>query len=718
MSTLSPLSAEQIEEQLDQYFDFILSSRRTAAEPAKRLAKLNRAQLQKAFAWIKVISSTNAELAFQLANQIPHAMQAMDDVGIEAWILKTMDIYDISGLHLAIAHLKNIDIFSREHQSLLTGLSFEDISGVLSNFVSGLNGRQLKVQTGEQTYTDTDCIYLPKLICHFSTEQQNFDLYKSMAVYLWAQTWYGTWRSNVFEQLNNFPNCNKAAAIFHTIETFRLDACLAKDLPGIHRTMTTLRQTLNEELIPKKWSDLLQPLLLAHTDAETSMNLVSQLYDSTLPPGVCYQGVLQCNIVEEIKTARLKREKITLRRAIGKLQSELKDKLNDNDQDTINEKTEFKEPKPKQFKLNIQQDEQQAFDFKFDLSLDGNIVNLPSDIKNLITSVIQDLSDIPEEYLIAAGDGLYGQEQISTEKNPDDVWKGTYHEEGAFLYNEWDYQRRNYRKNWAVLREKDVHPIWDEFATQTIDKHYGLIANLRRTFEALRGEDKITKKQTYGEDIDIDAVVESFADVMSGLEMSERLFVKKQKLERNIAVMFMVDMSGSTKGWINDAERESLILLCESLETLGDRYAIYGFSGFTRKRCELYRIKRFNEDYNNEVRARISGIKPQDYTRMGVTIRHLSQLLAKVDAKTKLLITLSDGKPDDLDGYRGKYGIEDTRQALLEAKRDGIHPFCITIDSNAADYLSHMYGAVNYVVIDDVGKLPLKVSDIYRKLTT
>ena len=181
----------------------------------------------------------------------------------------------------------------------------------------------------------------------------------------------------------------------------------------------------------------------------------------------------------------------------------------------------------------------------------------------------------------------------------------------------------------------------------------------------------------------------------------------------------MVDMSGSTKGWINDAEREALVLLCEALETLGDRYAIYGFSWTTRKRCEIYRVKRFNEPYTNLVQQRISGITPQDYTRMGVAIRHLSQLLNEIDARVKLLITLSDGRPDDYgDHYRGTYGIEDTRQALIEAKRDGIHPFCITLDTEAKDYLPHMYGAVNYIVIDEVRKLPLKVSDIYRKLTS
>ena len=151
----------------------------------------------------------------------------------------------------------------------------------------------------------------------------------------------------------------------------------------------------------------------------------------------------------------------------------------------------------------------------------------------------------------------------------------------------------------------------------------------------------------------------------------------------------MVDMSGSTKGWINDAERESLILLAETLETLGDRYAIYGFSGMARKRCEIYKIKEFGEPYNDEVKAR-----------------------------TRILITRSDGKPDDYDNYRGDYGIEDTRRALIEARRSGIHPYCITIDKEARDYLPHMYGPAGYTVIDEVRQLPLKVSDIYRRLTT
>ena len=233
----------------------------------------------------------------------------------------------------------------------------------------------------------------------------------------------------------------------------------------------------------------------------------------------------------------------------------------------------------------------------------------------------------------------------------------------------------------------------------------------------MRDEDRRLRKQPYGEDIDLDAVISSYADIINGEEVSQNLFIKQRKVDRNIAVMFMVDMSGSTSGWINDMEREALVLLCESLEVLGDRYAIYGFSGLTHRRCDLYKIKEFDENYSTSVKNRIASIQPQDYTRMGVAIRHLSKLLSRVEAKTKVLITLSDGRPDDQDGYRGAYGIEDTRRALIEAKFLGIHPFCITIDDEAMDYLQHMYGPVNFTIVDQVDKLPYKVSDIYRRIT-
>ncbi|WP_240991999.1 nitric oxide reductase activation protein NorD [endosymbiont of Riftia pachyptila] len=250
------------------------------------------------------------------------------------------------------------------------------------------------------------------------------------------------------------------------------------------------------------------------------------------------------------------------------------------------------------------------------------------------------------------------------------------------------------------MRELQIQPQYDGFATQVLQKYRRLLASLRRTFEAMRDEDRLLKRQAYGDGVDIDAFVEAWADLHIGLEMSDRLFTRMQREERSIAVMFMVDMSGSTEGWINQMEREALVLLAESLQMVGDRYAIYGFTGQGRKRCELFQIKAFDEAYDAEVQARISGITAGDYTRMGAAIRHLTAKLKSVEARTKLLVTLSDGKPEDYpDHYRGEYGVEDTRQALYEARQDGVHAYCITIDEEGQDYLPHMYGAANYALI-------------------
>ncbi|HWR89123.1 MAG TPA: VWA domain-containing protein, partial [Dissulfurispiraceae bacterium] len=244
------------------------------------------------------------------------------------------------------------------------------------------------------------------------------------------------------------------------------------------------------------------------------------------------------------------------------------------------------------------------------------------------------------------------------------------------------------------------------------------VSVLRKKFELLKREPRILRRQKEGDGIDIDAVVDAYADARAGISPSENLFTKLERKERNIAVLFLIDMSGSTKGWVNEAEKESLVLMSEAIEALGDRYAIYGFSGMKRSKCEYYHIKSFDDHYGDDVKQRIAGIEPKDYTRMGPAIRHSAHILAGIEARTKLLITLSDGKPEDWDAYKGDYSIEDTRRALIEAKQKGIHCFCITIDKTGPSYLPYMYGEVNYIVIDDVRKLPNRITEIYRRLTS
>jgi nitric oxide reductase NorD protein len=708
-----PLTAAQLEERLDIH----MISLGAAEEPARALAGFPREQQDFVLHWASIVTRTSAGMALNFVSYVCPALRLMNNDGVEAWLLACMDIYDTRGLHPAVTAFKDVESFARAHKARTTGVAFDDVVNVLETFVHGLNGRRLKIECGEHCYTDTETIFLPASVSRYPDRQDNFQLYKMMVVHQWAQTWFGTWRNETQEVFGRYARPEAALACFHALETLRLDARIRAMLPGVYRHIERFRADSRIEM-DADWQAAVERLSQADARVEDTLVWLQRLVDSPVPVSTIYQGVMRPDAVDKVRAARIDTDKQRFRLYMLRLAKELQDAQED-EGEVVEEvaATEDNTERRLPFEMREVESKENPDGFACEIELDGKPIAPPDDVKGTMASIFQDLGEIPEEYLYAAGDGVYIAEDIG-ERSVEDVWKGTYHEEGAFLYNEWDYERQHYRKNWTVMRELDVRPQDDTFVSDTLNKYRGLTGHLRRTFEALRGEDKLLKQQPYGDNVDIDALVEALADTTMGLEMSERVFTKMHKLERDIAVMFMVDMSGSTKGWINDAEREALVLLCESLETLGDRYAIYGFSGMTRKRCEVYRVKRFDEHYDDTVRGRISAIRPKDYTRMGVTIRHLSHLLNEVEARTKLLITLSDGKPDDYDTYRGAYGIEDTRQALIEARREGIHSFCITIDTEARDYLPHMYGAANYTVIDEVRKLPLKVSDIYRRLTT
>ena len=659
--------------------------------------------------WTRRIATTNREIAYRFALRAGDLLARLDWRLIEAWARQAMDTYDRSGLRPALLVIDHVDAYAKTDHAHVDGALYEDIDGILLSFARGLSGRALKIAQDDIPYTDSETLYLPAVIAKMKTLEDNFVLAKAMVAFMWAQTRFGSFRPGLAQRIAAHPRAQHALQAFAFLEAVRLEACLKQELPGLHREMQRLKVQLGEHLLSPAWTTLTQTLRTPGASVEDSLQLLEQACALDEIPHFCFQGELRLDAVMQVMESRIEREKILLRIKLADLAEEARQ----------TQPEALPSTAPAQFELKPKDEETPNLN-DMELTLDGAPIAPPEGVKQLFTSIQLDLGQIPDEYLVAAGPGEYDSSlYLPQEKDPDDVWQGTYHEEGAELYDEWDFGRQHYRKNWCVVREKNVTPVYDNFVAETRDKYAGLVKHLRRSFEAMRDENKLFKRQPDGDEVDIDALIEALADANDGSEMSDRLFTRMHRAERNIAVMFMVDMSGSTKGWINDAERESLILLCEALEALGDRYAIYGFSGQTRKRCELYRIKKIDEPYNEEVRARISGIRPQDYTRMGFAIRHLTKLLNEVEARTKLLITISDGKPDDyFDGYRGQYGIEDTRQALVEAKRSGVHSFCITIDQEARDYLPHMYGAAHYTIIDDVRRLPLKVSDIYRRLTS
>ena len=622
----------------------------------------------------EVITAAQSDriVAFQFARQAPLALQSLDQEACADWLRIALDAFDANGAEAAIAVLQDLDGYIAAQRKLSRGLGFAGVHNVFSLLLQGLDGRNLQLETGDEILTDSETIFVPAIIDQFDDPERNFASYRACIIHQWAQCWYGTWRA---DSITEIPREEPLLSTFQYLETLRLNACLARDFPGLARQLQALTP------VPRNWQTQYAELRDPACSVLDSIRLSADNWDKPRPPRFEYQGVLDPDRVQSTLEKRQLREREQLRQALARHQREQRAAITPTgpEQDT--------------------------------------------EIRQLLISIRQDLGEVPEDWFEPADAGEAAPAE-PPEQEPDIDVAGSFPESvsdgsAVFLYDEWDCMRNTHRKRWCLLRERDVTPAPDPaFVNETLTKYRGQVKTLRRSFESLREEYRILRKQPDGDSLDFEALVEAVADARSGMEMSSRIYRKSRRDQRDIAVIFMVDMSGSMKGWINLAQREALILLSEALETLNDRYAIYGFSGNTRKRCELYRIKTFDEAYSGEVQARIAAIEPHHFTRMGVTIRHLSQMLNRVEARTKLLITLSDGRPYDYDHYQDDYAIEDTRMALYEARHLGIHPFCITIDEQAREYLPHMYGESSFTLINDVTRLPYRISEIYRGLTS
>lgn len=214
------------------------------------------------------------------------------------------------------------------------------------------------------------------------------------------------------------------------------------------------------------------------------------------------------------------------------------------------------------------------------------------------------------------------------------------------------------------------------------------------------------------------------ADLLSGIHADGRGMYRAQvNQQRDLACLLLADLSLSTDAYASDNARvidviaDSLFLFSEALSATGDRFAMYGFSSLRRGNVRFNRLKHFDERYDGLARGRIAAIKPGYYTRMGAAIRQATELLKTQKQSQRLLLLLTDGKPNDLDRYEGRYGIEDTRMALHQARQQGLRPFCVTIDTEANEYLPHLFGAGGYAVIRKPEELPKELPLLYAQMT-
>lgn len=296
-------------------------------------------------------------------------------------------------------------------------------------------------------------------------------------------------------------------------------------------------------------------------------------------------------------------------------------------------------------------------------------------------------------------------------------------DEGSQLaYPEWDYRSGCYRFPGAIVQVARCALGEQSWVDKTTASQACVLENIRRRFEMLRAQRMKLRRQLDGDEIDLAACVEAYADFRAGLPLNQALYEQRRNARRDVAATLLIDVSGSTDAWIAadkrviDVEREALLLVCLALEGLGEPYSVTSFSGEGPKGVVVRHLKGFDERYGKEIGQRIAALEPEHFTRAGAAIRHATAGLMKQPARHRLLLLLSDGKPNDVDQYDGRYGVEDMRQAITEAKLQGVFPFCLTIDRHAASYLPQVFGIHQYALLTRPERLPIVLLDWMKRL--
>lgn len=288
-------------------------------------------------------------------------------------------------------------------------------------------------------------------------------------------------------------------------------------------------------------------------------------------------------------------------------------------------------------------------------------------------------------------------------------------------YPEWDYRKQLLRKDHCTVipmlpRKAEPAPLPESLADTARD--------LRRLFSNFNTQPLMLRRQLQGQELDMNAVLEHLVQQRRGHATSDAPVWKQQQVkQRDLSCLVLADLSLSTDAWANnekqviDVIRESLHLLGEALNSSNDDFALYGFSSRRRNHVRYNLIKNFNEPWSDIIHGRIRALEPGYYTRMGAAIRQSIDIIKDHPADKRLLLILTDGKPNDLDIYEGRYGVEDTRMAILEAHREGIETYCVNIDQSTGDYIPYVFGQQRYYHLNRVSQLPKFLPKLYLNLT-
>ncbi len=721
------------------------------------------------------IAETDAESALAAFRSSATALKTVSIAQFEEWVengIRERE-HDSTKARRSYFALETRDSNERLQETRL-GLPLERIQTVLRMYIEALTGKEIEVAPisaggQESRIGDGKTIYLPSAVAEFDDDEMDFRLYKVLAAHGAGQIEFGTFEQDTLglkaayadlidlysataDQLDAFslagyiedvqkgekalpdgvtekkrspklpknsdyrtvltafPEPRLARKIFATMENARIDTRLRHTYRGLRKDLDLMQSHLNANRpyifdLPMHQVpfELLFQITLCGGATDDAKRFYGQIVSEI-------ESVMEKHL--QMNDATVADSLMATSRVYTLFQNITPEDSQEAESDNTEDKSEFayddKDAAEAVTEDQVKREKQKNTDDIRDLFNAWNSLDDEGEPDDLQGSEAWSQSDIPEQAL-----------------EVDDV---------AFAYDEWDRDLNDYRVGWSRVIEKKVKQGDRNFVELTRSRYRGVISSIRHQFQLMKPENLTrVNREIDGEDYDLNALVDFVVDRRADGLQSENIYTKKLRRQRDVAVSILLDQSSSTARTITrnplqpythpgrriiEIEKEGLVLMSEALEAVGDVYSIYGFTSEGRRNVKFYVVKDFAEKYSEVIEKRIGGITFQNNTRLGAAIRHASHKLLRQEARTKLLIILTDGRPYDHDYGDARYAREDVREALTEAKTTGITPFCITIDRESEAELKDLYGNVGYTIIDDVLSLPERMPNIYRRLTS
>ena len=287
-------------------------------------------------------------------------------------------------------------------------------------------------------------------------------------------------------------------------------------------------------------------------------------------------------------------------------------------------------------------------------------------------------------------------------------------------YDEWDYSKRQYKENFCKLYPKNIAETDEAYYKKTLTENASTLMGLRKMLTNINNKYQQQRRQSQGEEFDMDALTDLYIDIHSGHTPSENIYLSKRKKEKDLSILMLLDISLSSDGYaagnrVIDVEKQVSILFGEILNEFDVDFSIDCFYSKTRNYATYLTLKGFDEEWD-KVKFKIGAVEPEGYTRIGTALRHSGALLDKRDTDNKWIILISDGKPNDYDRYEGKYGINDVKQALRELNERNINSYALAIEANAKYYLPQMFGSNHYEILTTPVELLQSLAKLYDRI--